>query len=574
MRRGQPHHPAPPTGERDQPGTTGHPGHHRHAGHDPRDVPPQVLADPGAHRAGRGDQRHGAGVVRLLARSSRGRAWVGPVLGYGDLLLRRLAVPRRRRPGDPGPGAGHDAADLDGDHGRLRRLAGHQPRLVRPGLLVGAGRAGHHHAARALAGDEGDRPGPGCARRAGRRCCPTRPSGSSATAGRAGVRGRPAGRTTWCWSGPVAGCRPTADRRRRRRARRVDDHRRVPAGAARQRATGWSPAPWPPTPRIRVRVEAVGDDTALAGIQRLVAEAQTSRGRAQALADRFAALLFYVATGAAVVTFVVWARARQPRPRRRRAPSRSWSSPARTPWAWPSRWSSRSRPRSRPGRDPRQGPAGARADAHHRRRPVRQDRHPDQGSARRHRRRPATGAATRTSCCASPPRVEADSEHPLARAIVAAAAPSAGGAATADRTSGPLTGRGVASDRRRRRVRGRRPRPAARAGCRASPDALRTTPAQWRSAGAAVLYLLRSRPATTSVRRARPGGRGPPGGPAGRRATCTASASDSRDDHRRRPPGRRGGRRRAGLPAVDEVFAEVLPEDKDQAVARAAGVAA
>jgi P-type Cu2+ transporter len=57
---------------------------------------------------------------------------------------------------------------------------------------------------------------------------------------------------------------------------------------------------------IRVSVTAVGDDTALAGIQRLVAEAQASGSRAQALADRFAALLFYVATGAAVVTFIAW----------------------------------------------------------------------------------------------------------------------------------------------------------------------------------------------------------------------------------------------------------------------------
>jgi Cu2+-exporting ATPase len=57
---------------------------------------------------------------------------------------------------------------------------------------------------------------------------------------------------------------------------------------------------------IRVRVTAVGDDTALAGIQRLVAEAQASRSRAQALADRAAALLFYVATGSAIVTFIVW----------------------------------------------------------------------------------------------------------------------------------------------------------------------------------------------------------------------------------------------------------------------------
>jgi Cu2+-exporting ATPase len=57
---------------------------------------------------------------------------------------------------------------------------------------------------------------------------------------------------------------------------------------------------------IRVRVDAVGDDTALAGIQRLVAEAQASSSRAQVLADRFAALLFYIATAAGVITFLVW----------------------------------------------------------------------------------------------------------------------------------------------------------------------------------------------------------------------------------------------------------------------------
>ena len=57
---------------------------------------------------------------------------------------------------------------------------------------------------------------------------------------------------------------------------------------------------------LRVRVTAVGDDTALAGIQRLVADAQASHSRAQALADRFAALLFYVAVAAAIITFVAW----------------------------------------------------------------------------------------------------------------------------------------------------------------------------------------------------------------------------------------------------------------------------
>jgi P-type Cu2+ transporter len=58
---------------------------------------------------------------------------------------------------------------------------------------------------------------------------------------------------------------------------------------------------------IRVEVRAVGEDTALAGIRRLVAEAQASRSRAQVLADRAAALLFYVAVGSGVATLVAWA---------------------------------------------------------------------------------------------------------------------------------------------------------------------------------------------------------------------------------------------------------------------------
>ena len=49
---------------------------------------------------------------------------------------------------------------------------------------------------------------------------------------------------------------------------------------------------------LRVRVTAVGDDTALSGIMRLVAAAEASSSRAQALADRAAAILFYVALAA------------------------------------------------------------------------------------------------------------------------------------------------------------------------------------------------------------------------------------------------------------------------------------
>ena len=57
---------------------------------------------------------------------------------------------------------------------------------------------------------------------------------------------------------------------------------------------------------LRVRVTAVGEQTALAGIMRMVAAAQASGSRAQALADRAAALLFYVALAAGVITLIAW----------------------------------------------------------------------------------------------------------------------------------------------------------------------------------------------------------------------------------------------------------------------------
>jgi P-type Cu2+ transporter len=57
---------------------------------------------------------------------------------------------------------------------------------------------------------------------------------------------------------------------------------------------------------LRVRVSAVGEGTALSGIMRMVAAAQASASRAQALADRAAAILFYVALGSGVVTLTYW----------------------------------------------------------------------------------------------------------------------------------------------------------------------------------------------------------------------------------------------------------------------------
>ncbi len=57
---------------------------------------------------------------------------------------------------------------------------------------------------------------------------------------------------------------------------------------------------------LRARITAVGDQTALSGIMRLVAAAQASGSRTQALADRAAALLFYVALAAGAATFSYW----------------------------------------------------------------------------------------------------------------------------------------------------------------------------------------------------------------------------------------------------------------------------
>lgn len=57
---------------------------------------------------------------------------------------------------------------------------------------------------------------------------------------------------------------------------------------------------------LRVRVTATGDDTALAGIMRLVEQAQMSKSRTQLLADKAAGWLFYIAVGAASLTAIVW----------------------------------------------------------------------------------------------------------------------------------------------------------------------------------------------------------------------------------------------------------------------------
>jgi Cu2+-exporting ATPase len=57
---------------------------------------------------------------------------------------------------------------------------------------------------------------------------------------------------------------------------------------------------------LRVRVTATGNETALAGIMRLVEQAQQSKSKTQVLADKAAGWLFYVAIAAAIVTAIAW----------------------------------------------------------------------------------------------------------------------------------------------------------------------------------------------------------------------------------------------------------------------------
>ena len=85
--------------------------------------------------------------------------------------------------------------------------------------------------------------------------------------------------------------------------------------------------------------------------------------------------------------------------------------------------------------------------------------------------------------------VESDSEHPLARAIVAAARARGAIADATDFRS--ITGRGVEADHRGRPLRRRRSRAAPGALARPSPPSWRRWSQRWKERGAAVLYLVR-----------------------------------------------------------------------------------
>jgi Cu2+-exporting ATPase len=306
---------------------------------------------------------------------------------------------------------------------------------------------------------------------------------------------------------------------------------------------------------IRVRVDAVGEQTTLAGIQRLVAEAQSSRSRAQALADRFAALLFYVAAGAGVVTFAAWAGLGHGDDAVvRMVTVLVIACPHALGLAIPLVVSLSSALAARGGILVKDRLALERmrtVDA------VLFDKTGTLTTGQHAVTGVAGDGLAETDVLRLAGGVEADSEHPLARAIVAAA--KEGGDVAHATEFRSITGRGVEAtvDGRRYAVGG----PALlRERQLEEPSALRATVEEWKGRGAAVLYLVdgnrivgalaledqvrpEAREAVTELRRL------------GKRVVMiTGDARQVAET-----VGRELG--------VDEVMAEVLPEEKDAKVA-------
>ena len=305
---------------------------------------------------------------------------------------------------------------------------------------------------------------------------------------------------------------------------------------------------------IRVAVTAVGEDTALAGIQRLVANAQESRSRAQALADRFAGLLFYVAALSGVATFVVWSLLGDTNQAFERTVTvLVIACPHALGLAIPLVISISTSVSARAGILVK-----------------------DRLSLERMRTIDAvlfdkTGTLTRGNHVVTgvagvdrsedevlrlAAAVEADSEHPLARAIVAAGTQKGQVPRASDFRS--LTGRGVEA-----RIDGNSYRMGGpvmmRESAIAVPDAVRRQAEDWSSRGAAVLYLIEGQAVIGAVAledEVRPESR---------------EAVDQLHDLGVRVVMITGDAKPvadavAADLGVDEVFAEVLPEDKETAV--------
>ncbi|MFY1597878.1 heavy metal translocating P-type ATPase [Micromonospora sp. WMMD737] len=316
---------------------------------------------------------------------------------------------------------------------------------------------------------------------------------------------------------------------------------------------------------IRVRVEAVGEDTALAGIQRLVAQAQQSSGRAQVLADRFAAWLFYVATVVALATLVTWAVLGDLGAAVVRTVTvLVIACPHALGLAIPLVIALSTAVAARGGILVKDRLALERmrtvdAVLFDKTGTLTRGEHVVSGVA-------ATRGGSEDEVLALAAAVEADSEHPLARAIVTAGA----GRGVVRRATGfrSLTGRGVRAEVDGTAYAVGGPALLRELGAR-TPDDLADRQGDWSRRGAAVLHLLRLDGDTATVLGAlaledqvRPEAReaiaelreqG-----VGKIVMITGDA---------RPVAETVAADLGFRPGVDEVFAEVLPADKDDAVA-------
>jgi P-type Cu2+ transporter len=305
---------------------------------------------------------------------------------------------------------------------------------------------------------------------------------------------------------------------------------------------------------IRVKVTAVGEDTALAGIQRLVAEAQASSSRAQALADRAAALLFYVALGAAVLTFIIWASlGRVDASVTRTVTVLVIACPHALGLAIPLVTAIST------SMSARQGILVKDRMALERMRTVDAVLFDKTGTLTKGEHA-VTGVAAvdgdEGRLLALAAAVEADSEHPLARAIVAAARERGDVPAASDFRA--MTGRGVEATVDGATVAVGGPALLRERGA-AEHDALTGDVAGWKERGAAVLYVLHD----------------------GEIVGALALEDQVREDSRQAVADLRSRGIKVAMITgdaqqvadavaadlgIDEVFAEVLPEDKDSAV--------
>ena len=306
---------------------------------------------------------------------------------------------------------------------------------------------------------------------------------------------------------------------------------------------------------VRVRVEAVGEDTALAGIQRLVQAAQASRSRAQALADRAAAILFYVALSAGALTFVVWAALGDGG----EAVERSVtvlviSCPHALGLAIPLVISISTAVAARAGILVKDRLALERmrtVDA------VLFDKTGTLTKGTPAIREIASVGAPQEEVLRLAAAVEASSEHPLARAIVAAAKAHGGVPAASDFRS--MAGRGVSGVVDGARVEVGGPALLRERGSD-EPTDIAEEVAKWRSRGATVLFVLREDTVIGAI-----------GAEDELRPESVESVRALHDDGVRvvliTGDARQVAETVAADIGVDEVMAEVLPEDKDAAVA-------